>query len=329
MRGLWLEDGRLRLRRDLPAPRPPAGEALVRVIRAGICNTDLELARGYYPYTGIPGHEFVGRVEAGPEALLGRRVVGEINAVCHRCRACAQGRGMHCQQRTVLGIVARDGAFADWLALPVENLHPVPDGVGDDAAAFTEPLAAALRIGEQVDLARAGRALVVGDGKLGLLVAQVLALRSGAVDVAGHHPARMEAMALDGVHALAAAPEPGAYDLVVECSGQPAGFATARGALRAGGTLVLKSTYAGALTLDASSLVVDEITLVGSRCGPFEPALRLLADGRVAVAPMIHDRFALEDGEAAFRRAAEPGVLKVFLDVEGRRPPQWRSMTVR
>jgi threonine dehydrogenase-like Zn-dependent dehydrogenase len=316
MRGLWLEEGRLRLRQDLPRPVPPPGEALVRVLVAGICNTDLELVRGYYPFTGVLGHEFVGVVEAGPEGLLGRRVVGEINAVCGVCRACRAGRPSHCERRTVLGIVGRDGAFADYLALPAANLHPVPDGVATEAAAFTEPLAAALEIQQQVAVRPDDRVLVVGDGKLGQLIAQTLALTGCHLAALGRHPDKLALLAARGV----ATPgpdevEPGSFDLAVECTGNPEGFALARCALRPRGTLVLKSTYAGELTFDAAGVVVDEITLVGSRCGPFAPALRLLAEGRVEVAPLIHARYPLSEGPAAFDHARRPGVLKVLLEV--------------
>jgi threonine dehydrogenase-like Zn-dependent dehydrogenase len=317
VRGLWLEERELRLRQDLPRPQPPPGEALVRVLRAGVCNTDLELRRGYYPYRGVLGHEFVGVVEEGAPELLGRRVVGEINAVCHACAACRGGRPTHCERRTVLGIVGRDGAFAEYLTLPAENLHPVPDSVPTDAATFTEPLAAALEIQEQVRITGAERCLVVGDGKLGQLVAQTLALTGCELAVCGRHRRKLELLEARGIatldeEAIAAA----SHDLVVECTGHPEGFATARRALRPRGTLVLKSTYAGALTLDASALVVDEVTLVGSRCGPFAPALRLLAEKRVAVEALIDARYPLGRGLEAFAHAARPGVLKVLLDLE-------------
>lgn len=315
MRALWLEDGVLRLRRDAPPPAPPAGEATVRVLQAGICNTDVELVRGYYPYRGILGHEFVGRVECGPSHLQGASVVGEINAVCHRCVACRAGRPSHCEARTVLGIVDRPGTFADYTSLPVENLHVVPDTVADDAAVFTEPLAAALQIREQVELASDTRALVVGDGKLGLLVVQVLLLAGCDVTSLGHHPERLRAVAPAAAIITGQALATAAFDLVVECSGQAAGFAVARRAVRPRGTLVMKSTYAGELTVDASSLVVDEITVVGSRCGPFAPALRLLAEGRVVVAPMIEARYDLDDSEAAFERVTRGGALKVLLQI--------------
>jgi len=313
MRALWLEDRRLRVRDDVPIPEPPAGEALVRVIRAGICNTDIELTHGYYPFTGIPGHEFVGVVEQGPWALVGRRVVGEINAVCGACLA---GRRTHCERRTVLGIVSRHGAFADYLILPAENLHPVPDALSTDAAVFTEPLAAALEIQEQVPIGPRDRVLVVGDGKLGQLVAQTLALAGCALLVVGRHDAKLAVLAARGIETgRADRARRGAFDVAVECTGNPEGFAVAQGAVRPRGTLVLKSTYAGALTLDASAVVVQELTLVGSRCGPFSPALRLLAEGRVAVEPLIHARYPLANVLMAFEHAQRPGVLKVLLDI--------------
>jgi threonine dehydrogenase-like Zn-dependent dehydrogenase len=313
---LWLEDRRLSVRDDVPIPPPAPGEALVRVLRAGICNTDIELTRGYYPFTGIPGHEFVGLVERGPDPLLGRRVVGEINAVCGRCDACRQGRRSHCERRTVLGIVGRNGAFAEYISLPAENLHAVPDTVPTDAAVFTEPLAAALEIQEQVRVHATDRVLVVGDGKLGQLVARTLALTGCNLLVVGRHPAKLALLAERGIATGGAdAPDAGRYDLAVECTGNPEGFAVAQRALRPRGTLILKSTYAGALTLDASMVVVNELTIVGSRCGPFLPALRLLAEGRVAVEPLIHARYPLRDAPAAFEHAQRPGVLKVLVEV--------------
>ena len=290
----------------------------MRVHQAGICNTDLELVRGYYPYTGILGHEFVGTVAQGPEPLRGRRVVGEINAVCGSCGACRAGRRTHCERRTVLGIVGRHGAFAEYLTLPADNLHAVPDEVSTDAATFTEPLAAALEIQEQVPLHPGDRVLVVGDGKLGQLIAQTLSLAPCDLLVVGRHPSKLALLARRGVRT--GGPDtldPGAFDVVVECTGNRDGLAAALSAVRPRGTLVLKSTYAGAVTLEASRIVVNELTLVGSRCGPFAPALRLLAERRVEVEPLIHARYPLREGLAAFEHAARPGVLKVVLEVEG------------
>jgi threonine dehydrogenase-like Zn-dependent dehydrogenase len=314
--GLWLEARELRLRDDLPPAEPAAGEALVRVLRAGICGTDLELQRGYRPFRGVPGHEFVGVVEEGPPELRGRRVVGEINVVCGDCAACRAGRRAHCERRTVLGIAGRDGAFAERLTLPVANLHLVPEEVSTDAATFTEPLAAALAIQEQVAISPRDRCLVVGPGRLGQLVAQTLTLTGCALDACGRDPGKLALLAERGIATLApAAVAPRAYDLVVDCTGSPDGFALARRAVRPRGTIVLKSTYAGSLTVDASALVVDEITVVGSRCGPFAPALCLLAEGRVQVEPLISARYPLAQGLAALAYAARPAALKVLLEV--------------
>ncbi|SRR5579883_589099 len=315
MKGLWLENNQLQLRTDIPTPKPPSGEALVRVLCAGICNTDLELKRGYYPYKGILGHEFVGVVEQGPEHLINQRVVGEINAVCGHCRFCLSGLPTHCENRTVLGIVNRNGAFADYLCLPVENLHLVPDHVTTEVATFTEPLAAALEIQQQVVLHPDARVLVVGDGKLGQLVAQTLALTGCDLLVVGRHHDKLAYLEARGIKTGLVDAVVGTFDIAVECTGNPEGFALARRALRPRGTLVLKSTYAGNLSLDASSLVVDEITLIGSRCGPFTPALDLLAQGQVDVKPLIHAHYPLKDGLAAFEHAQTKGVLKVLLDV--------------
>ncbi len=316
MRGLWLENKQLQLLSELPVPEPPPGEALIKVLRAGICNTDLELVRGYYPYTGILGHEFVGVVEKGPEHLLHRRVVGEINAVCGRCRFCRRGNSTHCENRTVLGIVNRHGAFADYLCLPVENLHAVPECLPLEVATFTEPVAAALEIQQQVKLHPDDKVVVVGDGKLGQLVAQTLALVGCDLLVVGRHGRKLARLEARGIKAgFADLVTEKTFDISVECTGNAEGFAIARRALRPRGTLVLKSTYAGNLTLDASSLVVDEITLIGSRCGPFPPALELLTQGKVEVQSLIDATYPLEEGVAAFTHAQTKGALKVLLEI--------------
>ena len=290
MRALWLEDQTLFLR-EIDLPEPPPGEVLVRVLAAGICNTDIELTRGYYPFAGVPGHEFVGEVN-------GRRVVGEINAACHQCDACRAGRRTHCERRTVLGIINRNGAFAEYLTLPRENLHEVPDSVATEEALFVEPLAAALEVQEQVPISRDDRVLVVGRGKLGTLIAKTLELTGCRLSVVGRHDPR---------------PAARSFDVAIECSGNPEGFATARAALRPRGTLVMKSTYAGALTLNASALVVDEITLVGSRCGPFHQAIALLAEKKIDVRPLLHATYTLDHAIEAFAHAERPGVLKVMV----------------
>ncbi|MBK1990570.1 alcohol dehydrogenase catalytic domain-containing protein [Sphaerospermopsis aphanizomenoides BCCUSP55] len=316
MKGLWLENNQLQLKIDIPIPEPPPGEALVRVLRAGICNTDLELLRGYYPYQGILGHEFVGVVEQGSEQLINKRVVGEINAACGHCRFCRRGQPTHCENRTVLGIVNRNGAFAEYLCLPEKNLHPVPENVSTDAATFTEPIAAALEIQQQVQLCRDDRVLVVGDGKLGQLVAQTIALTGCDLLVVGRHNEKLANLEARGIKTgLVDVVKDRTFDISIDCTGNPEGFAIARRALRPRGTLVMKSTYAGNLRLDASSLVVDEITLIGSRCGPFSPALELLATKQVDVKPLIHAHYSLNEGLAAFEKAQTKGVLKVLLEI--------------
>ena len=316
MIGLWLENNQLQLRSDIPTPEPPPGEALVRVLCAGVCNTDIELKRGYYPYTGIIGHEFVGVVEQGPEHLVNQRVVGEINAVCGNCRFCRSGQPTHCENRTVLGIVNRHGAFAEYLCLPIENLHPVPENVPTEVATFTEPLAAALEIQQQVALLPDHRVLVIGDGKLGQLVAQTLALTGCDLLVIGRHQDKLANLEALGIKTgLADAVADRTFDISVDCTGNAEGFAIAHRALRPRGTLVLKSTYAGKLSLDASSLVVDEITLIGSRCGPFLAALNLLSQERVNVKSLIQARYPLTEGLTAFEHAQTKGVLKVLLEV--------------
>jgi threonine dehydrogenase-like Zn-dependent dehydrogenase len=314
MRAVWLEEKSLRVRDDVPAPGAGA-EAVVRVLRSGICNTDLELVRGYYPFAGVPGHEFVGVVESAPDpAWVGKRVAGEINAVCGRCRACRAGRRSHCEARTVLGIVARHGAHAERLSLPVENLHEIPPSVGDDEAVFVEPLAAALEIQQQVTIKPADRVIVVGDGKLGNLIAQTLKLTGCDLAVVGRRREKRDLLEARGIVTLEGPQVRAAEaDVVVECTGNPDGFEIARRAVRPRGTFVLKSTYAGDTRVNLSSIVVDEITLVGSRCGPFAPALELLAQRKVDVAPLVHARYPLSDAALAFDHAARPGVLKVLL----------------
>jgi threonine dehydrogenase-like Zn-dependent dehydrogenase len=318
MQAIWLESNQISLRRDLEIPTPAPGEALVQVLRAGICNTDLELVRGYYPYQGVLGHEFVGVVTAvnGSDAsLIGQRVVGEINAACGHCEYCDRGIPTHCSNRTVLGIVNRNGAFADYLCLPIVNLLPIPDSISTDDATFTEPLAAALQIQSQINITPNHRVLVVGDGKLGQLVAQTLALTGCELCAIGRHANKLEHLAARGIQTgLEADIQPRHFDIAVECTGNPAGFATALGALKPRGTLVLKSTYAGKLAVDASAIVVDEITVMGSRCGRFAPAVELLAQQKVDVSYLIQGRYGLGDGLAAFDQAQQRGTMKILLE---------------
>lgn len=314
MTGLWLQNQAIQLRDDVPMPTSLAGEALVRVLSAGICNTDMELLRGYYPYEGVLGHEFVGIVEDGPEELAGQRVVGDINAACGHCHYCQTGQRTHCENRSVLGIMNRNGAFADYLTLPIENLYPVPESVPTAIATFTEPLAAALEIQEQINITPNHRVLVVGDGKLGQLIAQSLALTHCDLLAIGRHPEKLEHLSARGIQTgYASDIQPRHFDIAVDCTGNPAGFELARQALRPRGTLVLKSTYAGDLKIDASALVVDEITLIGSRCGPFAKALKVLAQQQVDVSYLIQAEYSLSEAMTAFDHAQQKGMLKVLI----------------
>lgn len=300
---------------ELASPALAADRALVRVSLAGICRTDLELCRGYMGFRGVLGHEFVGRVEEGPAEWRGMRVVGEINFACGRCETCAANLGRHCPQRSVMGIDGADGAIAEWVSVPVANLHCVPDSVSDEQAVFTEPLAAAFEILEQVAVEPESRALVWGDGKLGLLVAQVLQSAGARVTLLGHHPAKLALLARRGVEtALAGAWSGPAAPLVVEATGSAEGFRRAVAATLPRGTLVLKSTIAAHEPLDLAPVVIHEISVIGSRCGPFPPALRALETGRVAVGPLVSHRVPLARADEALRRAAERGALKILVD---------------
>jgi threonine dehydrogenase-like Zn-dependent dehydrogenase len=299
---------------DVPTPEHTPGTALVRVALAGICNTDLELVKGYMGFTGILGHELAGVVEDGPDEWRGQRVVGEINFACGACEWCARGLGRHCPQRTVMGIQGADGALAELVRVPLANLHRVPDAVDDDAAVFVEPLAAAFEIVAQVRVEPGQACVVLGDGKLGLLAAQVLAQAGARVVAVGKHADKLAHLARRGIAtALLDEWDRAPADLVVEATGTAAGFELALATTRPRGTLVLKSTVAHGAPLNLAPLVIHEITVVGSRCGPFAPALAALADGRVAVRELISARYALGDAVQALQRAAQPGVLKVLV----------------
>lgn len=315
MLAVHLENGRVEVRRR-PRPRRPGGFALIRLLRGGICNTDLELRRGYYGFRGTPGHEFAGEVVAAEEpSLIGRRVVGEINLYCNRCDWCRRGLGRHCPNRTVLGIVKHPGAFSEYFTLPERNLHVLPDSIPIDHAVFVEPLAAACEVLEQVSIPRDAPVGVLGDGKLGLLVAQTLHAHGAEVHLFGRHKNKLRIAAGAGIHAetvpkkLPAA----AFNWVVEATGSPDALAQAVAMTRPRGTVVLKSTVHGTVPLDAAPVIVNEITLVGSRCGPFEPALKLLCSGRIRVAEMISERLPLAEAPRAFDLAARKGILKVLL----------------
>ena len=287
----------------------------MRVLCAGICETDLQLIRGYMGFRGVLGHEFVGIAESGPFA--GRRVVGEINCACRHCDLCRRGLPTHCSNRTVLGILNHDGAFADIIAVPQENLHLVPDGMPTEVAVFTEPVAAALQVLAQVPVKRSDRIVVLGDGRLGNLCAQVLAGVCNRVLVIGKHHRKLRLLKSLGIDAMLREQfKPQRFaDIVVDCTGSESGLPAALTFVRPRGTIVLKTTVAGEQTLAWAPFVIDEITLVGSRCGPFGQALDALADGRVTVTPLISDHFDLADGARAIEHARTKPVLKVLLDV--------------
>ncbi len=307
-------DGELRLRANYPDPAPAEGESIIRVTLAGICGTDLELARGYMSFRGVPGHEFVGRVESTNDPLLrGKRVVGEINAACGRCSFCAAGNARHCADRTVLGIAGRDGAFAEYLRLPDRNLLPVPDAVADEAAVFVEPIAAAYEILEQVWPRHDLTILVLGDGRLGALVAMVLASEQFDVVVAGHHQEKLTRLSQLGLKTTLESHVSAKFDLVIDCTGDPSGFRRALELTHPRGTLVLKSTAAASGEIDLAPVVVNEVTVVGSRCGPFEPALAALAAGKIDPRALVSAVYPLDQFAAAFRAAATSPNFKILL----------------
>lgn len=300
---------------DQPTPKP-GNEAMIRLSIGGICATDLEIVKGYMGFEGVLGHEWVGVVESAPDpAWNGARVVGDINASCGACATCRANRPTHCPNRTVLGILGRDGAFADKLTLPMANLHRVPDQVSDDMAVFVEPLAAALRIVDQVHIRPTQRVAVLGVGRLGQLCARVLALTGAEVAGISRNPARLSLLPTP-IHAVHTdqVSEIGRFDVVVDCTGSPDGLTTATELTRPGGTLVLKTTVHGQTPASPTPWVIDEITVVGSRCGPFGPALRLMAAGLIDPSDLISARYALKDGVKALNHAAERDCVKVLLD---------------
>lgn len=318
MQAMAVENGVLTYRDNYPQPQPKSGEALIRVRLAGICSTDLEVVKGYGSFSGVLGHEFVGKVaEVGdPQdaAWVGQRVVGTINIGCNACDECQRNGPEHCPQRGALGIHRVDGAFADYVLLPVRNLLPVPSTVTDEQAVFTEPLAAAVRIREQLLIAPSAETAVVGPGRLGLLVGQVLALGGTCVTMLGRRQASLELPTQLGLQSgLVDDFGDNSFDFVVETTGNPAGFAHSLRLVRPQGTLVLKSTFAGEANLNLTKLVVSEINVVGSRCGPFAPALRLLEQDAVHVTETIEAVYSLHSGIAAFEYAALSGVRKVLL----------------
>jgi threonine dehydrogenase-like Zn-dependent dehydrogenase len=313
MRALLL-DPELTLRSDYPDPAPAPGESIVRVRMAGICGTDLELSRGYMTYRGVPGHEFIGEVvDTQTGALAGRRVVGEINAACGRCVWCLDGLGRHCPDRTVLGIVGRDGAFAEYLRLPDENLIALPGSITDELGVFVEPVAAAYEIFEQTGLRRDHRIVVLGDGRLGALTAIVLRAEDYSPVLAGHHRDKLDRLAALGFEVQLEDQLDSGFDVVVDCTGNSAGLNRALALVRPRGKVILKSTAAAGAALNLAKAVVNEITIVGSRCGRFSPAIAALASGKVDPRPLISAVFPLNDAPAAFAAAGRSPNFKVLL----------------
>lgn len=312
-------DGTLALR-EVPKPERAPGEALIKVLLAGICGTDREILKGYSGFHGIPGHEFVGRVvEADDVTWIGKRVVGEINLACGQCDWCAKGLGRHCPQRTVLGIVNRPGAFAEYLSLPAKNLLQVPDEISDEDATFTEPVAAACEILEQITIKPDTRVALVGDGRLALLCAQVLQHAGADVTMIGRHEWKMDVARQFGIRVLSESAgdlPPGSFPVTVDASGSPRGLGVALRLVQPRGTVVMKSTFHGAANFDATKVVVDEVTILGSRCGLFAPALELLRHGHVKVGQMISRTFPLEKGLDAFDYLDRTPALKVLLKME-------------
>ena len=308
MRGLTCNGSSIQLRRDLPEPSQIPDETRLRVRLAGICDTDIQLARGYMNYRGILGHEFVGIADDGI------RYTAEINASCHKCPICQSGSSNHCHNRTVLGILRRNGAMADWVSVPTRNLHAIPDNLDDHDAVFIEPLAAAFRIREQIAFGSADRVAVVGDGKLGMLCAWVLR-EVAQVTLIGKHPEKLK-LAGEAIETRTLESEgTRGFDVVVDATGNPSGFATALGLVRAEGTIVLKTTIAGSHELSLASIVIDEVKVIGSRCGPFKPAIEALTAKRIDVRPLIGAEYSLDDAEEAFRVAGSKGARKVLLRI--------------
>lgn len=318
MKALFFDGAQFSLR-DMPTPVPPAGESLIRVKAAGICPTDIEIGRGYMQFTGVPGHEFVGVVEQSEtQKLVGKRVVGEINCACGTCDFCLRGLGRHCPKRTVLGICDRDGCFAEYTCLPDENLHVLPDDMTDFQGVMVEPTAAAFRIVEQLGELADKRIAVLGDGRLGLLAAQALASEGASVCVIGRHPERKAILSTYDIEFRKAVPSDvsdleASFPMVVECTGSPDGPADALRLLLPMGTLVLKTTVRDHLKLPSEHLVVDEIMLLGSRCGPFPRAIEALHERQVNVDRMIEENFPLSQAVDALRHASRPGALKTLI----------------
>ena len=317
MKAVFLDESGLSVREDFPEPTLEGDEVLVKVLKAGICETDLQLVQGYMGFSGILGHEFVGEAMTGKHT--GRRVVGEINCHCHQCDYCRTGMGNHCPERTVIGILNHDGAFAERIAVPQENLHLVPDNLTDEQATFAEPVAAAFQITTQVELTGQEQIIVLGDGRLGNLCAQVLqSVGCENLLVVGKHPQKLALLRKLGLQAVTVdqLEHRKQAEIVIDCTGSPTGLSLAFELVQPRGRIVMKTTVAGDHSLSLAPVVIDELTLIGSRCGPFEPALKALSKGTVQVEPLIHATFSLDDAPLAMVKAASPGIFKVLLSPE-------------
>jgi len=312
-------DGEAVLKDDVPKPAPGSDEALLAVRLAGVCRTDLEILKGYMNFRGVMGHEFVADVVDGPDKWKHKRVVAEINCPCGRCDLCKAGLGNHCFDRTVLGIAGRDGCFAEFIAVPVANLHEVPPGVSDEEAVFIEPLAAAFQIVRQVPVSSDQKVIVFGAGRLGQLVARVLKSRSGSLLLVGRHAGKLEAAEKQGIQTVPAddfKPDRRA-DIVVDATGEASGFQTAMQTVRPRGIIVLKSTFTASGGMNLSPLVVDEITVIGSRCGPFDMAIKAFQSREIDVSALIGERYLLRRAGEALEAASAPESIKVLIDVQG------------
>ncbi len=315
MRALVFRGGKLRFQTRYPLPHAGYDEALIKITHAGICNTDIEIVKGYMGFRGVPGHEFVGVVERyRKKDMIGKRAVGEINIGCGTCVYCRNRLQNHCLSRSVMGILNKDGVFAEYAVLPVRNLYLLPDSVSDEEAVFVEPLAAAFEINQQVDIMPYNRVCVLGDGKLGLLVGQVMSLTGCNLVVVGKHREKLSIIKKKGIKTkLSSTFKEKGFDAVIDCTGSPAGIAAALKIVKPKGKIIIKTTTAKKRPVDLNRIVVDEITLIGSRCGPFPLAIKAIQTGEVDVYPLISRIFSLEDGIKAFKYAAKRGVLKVIL----------------
>ena len=317
MQGIWLENGQIELKHDLLRPKPQQDEALIRTRLAGICGTDIQLLKGYYNFIGTPGHEFVGDVIEAPNnpGLIGQRVVGEININCGICSLCKQGEIRHCKNRDVLGIRNRNGVFAEYFTLPIQNLHLIPEDVADEDAVFVEPLAAAFRITEQIQIEPTTQVLILGAGKLGQLISMVLKLYSADISVLIRYEKQKSLLEQQNIHTITEQQlENREWDVIVEATGSPSGLSTALQHIKPKGTIVLKSTYADNIPINASQLVVNEINVIGSRCGPFEPVLEILRKKSLSPNKLVEASYTLEDAKMAFEHSQKQGAQKILVD---------------